>query len=121
MALEPLGFTDVTTYVQSGNVVFGAPEAGNLAERIEAQVLAALGVSVKVVTRTADELGRVVAENPFLREPGIDLSKLHVTFLADVPADAPSARGRPTARPASVRCSGLLTPRGAPVGLPASS
>ena len=36
----------------------------------------------------AGELGRVVDENPFLKQRGVDPTKLHVTFLAAAPAAA---------------------------------
>src|SRR5262249_47428700 len=34
--------------------------------------------------RTAKEMGEIVRANPFLKKPGIDHSKLHVTFLSAV-------------------------------------
>jgi uncharacterized protein (DUF1697 family) len=38
-----------------------------------------------VVVKTAGEIGEVIKNNPLLREKGIDLSKLHVTFLSCPP------------------------------------
>jgi uncharacterized protein (DUF1697 family) len=35
-----------------------------------------------VIVRSASELKRIIAANPFTGEKGIDFSKLHVTFLA---------------------------------------
>jgi len=87
-AFEALGFKQVRTYVQSGNVVFEAKAAapagiaGKIADRLERD----FGFSVPVTVVTAQELGRVLRENPFVKEVGSDLSKLHVTFLADTPA-----------------------------------
>ena len=85
---DEAGCTDVKTYIQSGNVVYGAePE---LAARIPAVVKASIrercGFEVPVVTRTAEDLRGVVAGNPFLRE-GVDEKTLHVAFLADLPAE----------------------------------
>ena len=37
-------------------------------------------------------MGRVIAANPFLKERGIDLARLHVTFLTAEPAKAGSER-----------------------------
>lgn len=82
-----LGAEDVVTYVQSGNVVFAA--AGDLAEAAERRIRSDLGLDVKVLTRTAKELARVEARNPFA---GRDAKSLHVTFLADKP-DRARARG----------------------------
>ena len=82
-AFEALGFSDVKTYVQSGNVVFKAPKqaSAKLTETIADKVLSEFGFSVPVIVRTADEISAVIRNNPFLKEKGIDVSKLHVTFL----------------------------------------
>jgi uncharacterized protein (DUF1697 family) len=84
---EELGFEEVKTYIQSGNVVFKAPTRtpADLAKRIEEKVLRQLGFPVPVAVKTADEIGEVIANNPLLKEKGIDLSKLHVTFLSCAP------------------------------------
>ncbi len=84
---EALGFDDVKTYIQSGNVVFKAPARnnGDLAKRIEERVLRQFGFPVPVVVKTAGEIGEVIANNPLLKEKGIDPTKLHVTFLACAP------------------------------------
>ncbi len=80
---EKLGFRDVKTYIQSGNVIFKAPAAAtaSLAKRIEAEVMRQFGFPVPVVVKTSDEMGEVIKGNPLLKEKGIDLSQLHVTFL----------------------------------------
>jgi len=81
-----LGHKDVSTYIQSGNVVFTAPAAGrgNVARLIEERIAADLGLVVSVILRTSDELAQVIDTNPFLRR-GLDLRSLHVTFLAASP------------------------------------
>jgi uncharacterized protein (DUF1697 family) len=82
-----LGFGNVRTYVQSGNGVFEAKAAApagigvKIAERIERD----FGFSVPVMVVTSEEMARVVKENPFLKEAGIDFSRLHVTFLSEAP------------------------------------
>jgi uncharacterized protein (DUF1697 family) len=78
-----LGFSDARTYVQSGNVLFTAsgPPAG-LAAVIEGRLVRETRLPVCVLVRTPAQLKRIVAGNPFLKEPGIDPRKLHVTFLA---------------------------------------
>jgi uncharacterized protein (DUF1697 family) len=84
---EKLGFEDVKTYIQSGNVVFKAPAQTpeNLAKRIEEKVLRQFGFPVRVVVKTAGEIREVIRDNPLVREKGIDPSKLHVTFLWSAP------------------------------------
>jgi uncharacterized protein (DUF1697 family) len=86
-AFEEFGFEDVKTYIQSGNVIFKAPAQipANLAKRIEEKILRQFGFPVPVVVKTAVELGEVISANPLLKERGIDVSKLHVTFLSCAP------------------------------------
>ena len=97
---ERAGCSDVRTYIQSGNVVFGA--SAKVAAQVGAQVTAAiakqLGLKVPVVVRTASELAAVVADNPFLRE-GEALTRLHVAFLAHAPNEAAFAALDPERSP----------------------
>jgi uncharacterized protein (DUF1697 family) len=78
-----LGFVDVTTYIQTGNVIFRAPAADQA--RIEAAQQAAFGFHIPVVLRARDEFREVIGGNPFAARRGIDSSRLHVTFLAAAP------------------------------------
>jgi uncharacterized protein (DUF1697 family) len=90
---EALGFPGARTYVQSGNVVFKATgAAGPLAKRIADRIQKDFGLEVPVMLRTAQELAKVTRANPFLKEKGIDLTKLHVTFLTDPPTKAGIAK-----------------------------
>jgi uncharacterized protein (DUF1697 family) len=86
-AFVTMGFEDVKTYVQSGNVAFKAPSQAceNLAKRIQENVFGQFGISVSVLVKTPKELNAVMKNNPFLKETGIDTSKLHVTFLSRAP------------------------------------
>jgi uncharacterized protein (DUF1697 family) len=81
--VESLGYLDVRTLLNSGNVVFTAPRAAaGAAARIEKGLAERLGVPARVTVLTAAELAAAVAENPLLeiaREP----SRLLVAVLAD--------------------------------------
>jgi uncharacterized protein (DUF1697 family) len=81
-----VGFEDVATYVQSGNVVFKTSLAeSDVIQAVEEQITRRLRLSVTVLVRTKAQLARVLASNPYAggkREP----AKLHVTFLADRPS-----------------------------------
>jgi uncharacterized protein (DUF1697 family) len=81
-----LGHQDVTTYVQSGNVVFTGRKARptTLARAIEKQIAEDLGVDATALVLTAEELADVADANPFLGA-GADPTTLHVTFLSDEP------------------------------------
>ncbi len=88
-----LGYENVATYIQSGNVVFSAatPEAETRA-RLEGAIAGTLGLDVAVLVRTVEEMRAIAGSNPFLAA-GDDPASLHVTFLAESPhvssVDAP--------------------------------
>ena len=79
--VESLGYTDVATYVQSGNVVFTADavDAAALAAAIEKDV----GVAAAVVVLSRAELERVVGGNPWPEET--DGTRVHVIFTSGEP------------------------------------
>ncbi|MGA9507362.1 MAG: DUF1697 domain-containing protein [Candidatus Sulfotelmatobacter sp.] len=89
-SLAALGFDRVKTYIQSGNVVFKAAKLSDkaLSKKIEATILSTFGHSVSVIIRTAEEIKQVIANNPFLKQPDIDQTKLHVMFLRESPAQS---------------------------------
>ena len=62
-----LGHRDVTTYIQSGNVVFGARSgtAARVRAALEARIAADFGFEVTVLLRTAAELTATIKKNPF--------------------------------------------------------
>ena len=91
--VEGLDCTDVSTYVQSGNVVFRSGRAaGSLAKEIERAIKRAFGLDVPVVIRSRKQLEKLVAGNPFGGPKGKE-NTLYVTFLAGKP-DAEA--GQPT-------------------------
>jgi uncharacterized protein (DUF1697 family) len=85
---ETLNLRNVITYVQSGNVVFDASEkdASKLSSLIESNILKSFGFSVPVVIRTANDLHKIINNNPFLAGRNEDPTKLHVTFLSSSPS-----------------------------------
>ena len=89
-SLKALGFEQVKTYIQSGNIVFKTGKSSTLAlsKKIEERILSDFGHSVSVISRTVDEMEKTIESNPFLKERGIDPEKLHVVFLSEVPAPA---------------------------------
>ena len=63
---EAAGFTNVRTYIASGNVVFGS-RAGeqSVKEKLEGALEKYAGKPVRVHIRTANEMAEVLAANPF--------------------------------------------------------
>jgi len=85
---EKLKYEDVRTYIQSGNVIFKTTEDLThleLASQIERAIKGKFKLQIPVVLRTLKEMKKVVSRNPFLREKGIELDKLHVSFLSENP------------------------------------
>jgi uncharacterized protein (DUF1697 family) len=84
--LGELGYGDVRTHLQSGNAVLSAP--GSPPERtgreIEGRIARDLGLEVRVVVRTSDELAEAIEGNP-LGELATDPARMHVTFLSAAP------------------------------------
>ncbi len=106
---ESLGFANIATYVQSGNVVFAAKktDAGKLAKTIAAAIAERVGFPVDVVNRTVAELTAVVANNPFKKEAAKDPTKVVVVFLPAAPTKAErDALARPVAGPERLRLAG---------------
>jgi uncharacterized protein (DUF1697 family) len=85
--VEHLGYCDVKTLLNSGNVVFTIPgnARGDAASKIEKALASKLGVTARVTVITASELAVAIEENPLLRQAH-DPSRLLVTVLND-PAD----------------------------------
>lgn len=77
-----IGMKNARTCVQSGNVVFEADgSASKWAQALERKLGGETRLPVTVLVKTAAEMSSVLATNPFLKEKGIDATRLHVTFL----------------------------------------
>jgi len=86
-ALEELGFCNVRSYVQSGNIVFATRQASpnRLSKAIEQRILRDFDLSIRVLVKTLKEIEEIVKRNPFVKDKAIDQSKLHITFLSEGP------------------------------------
>lgn len=82
--MEDLGFADVRTYIQSGNVVFSSARKPSAAA-IEDALEKSFGFDIAVMLRTAAEMAKVVDANPY-----DDPSKVHVAFLAKPLGEVPA-------------------------------
>lgn len=85
---EDRGFSDVRSYIQSGNIIFKSkterPDA--LQQRIHLAIAEDFDLDIPVLVLGATDLKRVRDENPFSAREGIDPAKLHVTFLESEPS-----------------------------------
>ena len=92
---EKIGFTNVKTYIQSGNVAFDIDDKNKklkgqsdkeLAEKIVQAISKQYDFDVPVIVMPSEEMQSTIETNPFLiRNKEIDPKKLYVTFLADEP------------------------------------
>ncbi|GAA5222477.1 DUF1697 domain-containing protein [Membranihabitans marinus] len=83
-----LGYTDIQTYIQSGNVIFGVSQdksesqlAGEIAEGITKKY----GYDVPVIVRSATSFIKDADANPFIKDPNYDIGRLHWTILNEIP------------------------------------
>jgi len=84
-ALSEVGFADVATYLQSGNVVLTSDaDSDRLAARCERLIADTFELDIAVIARTRDELAEVVARNP-LGEFAVNPRRYQVSFLAEEP------------------------------------
>ncbi len=84
-SFEALGFRNVKSYIQSGNLFFQTEKTDRT--HLEAKIIETIkvdfGYSVSVQVLTIPELEKVIAENPYMGED----KHIHVTFLASAPID----------------------------------
>lgn len=86
--LESLDHTNVSTFIQSGNILFTT--AKPITEKsLESAITKQFGINPSVMLRTPQELRKIVKSNPF---GGVDPAKLHVGFMAKKPAAAAVAK-----------------------------
>ena len=84
---KSLGFKDVVTYIQSGNVVFTSenPNVTQIQKDIEDGFAQKFGFQVKVMVRTADEFNMIIENNPFQNQPISESKWVVAIFLASDP------------------------------------
>ena len=82
-----LGHTGVSTYIQSGNVLFDTADTdtAGVAAALEAAIAERFGIWASVVVLTRDDLAKILAANPYPDEPNPKL--VHVVFLSAAPPE----------------------------------
>lgn len=89
LLFEKMRYTNVTTYKQSGNVIFNTTD--NLSDiEISMEVQKAIsdkyGFDVPVIIRSIKDLEQTIARNPFLKSCESDINQLYLTFLNETPS-----------------------------------
>ena len=83
---KSLKFTNINTYIQSGNVTFKADAKlsdNEISAKISKAILKKYAFEVPVLVRTIAEMEKVITENPFKKESD---ERLYVTFLDQIPS-----------------------------------
>jgi uncharacterized protein (DUF1697 family) len=83
---ESLEFKLVSTYIQSGNVIFQHRDTNTtkISEKIETKIKQYFKFDVSVLVLTTNEFYTVIENNPFKDK---ETNKLHVTFLSHISTD----------------------------------
>lgn len=84
--LEAMNFSNVQTYIQSGNIIFEHESCANseLEKRIKTEIKNTFTHDVPVLALTVEELQHIFNNNPFLNGRNEDITKLHVTILSKI-------------------------------------
>jgi len=83
--LGGLGYKDVKSYIQSGNIIFQSDKKQTeiqIADIISTGILEEFGFEVPVLVKTAEDFKEAEKANPFSTEP---IETLHLTFLSEIP------------------------------------
>jgi uncharacterized protein (DUF1697 family) len=87
---QELCFRSVTTYIQSGNVVFEAQEmeTNKLSKLIKQKLFEKYTFEVPVFVKTVSDMESIISDNLFLQAVDTDKDALYVTFLQNTPLPA---------------------------------
>jgi uncharacterized protein (DUF1697 family) len=82
--LENMGFQNVETYIQSGNVFFESEEenAAGIGFKIKQEISKVFGYDVPVIMVSKTDLELCFKNNPYLKEKECDIKKLYVAFIS---------------------------------------
>jgi uncharacterized protein (DUF1697 family) len=84
IALADAGLADIRTYIQSGNVIAKSDlEPIGISQVAHDTIKQKIGADITVITRTPEQLKRVLASTPF---PNADLSRLYYSLMSSPPA-----------------------------------
>ncbi|MCF8239123.1 MAG: DUF1697 domain-containing protein [Saprospiraceae bacterium] len=89
--LEKAGLKEVRNYIQSGNIAFQSDKQPLpvLVDTIQAAIKKEYGFDVPTQILTAEKLQKVIDGNPYLSRPNVDLAKIYIVFLDQIPAVVP--------------------------------
>lgn len=82
--LENIGFQNIETYIQSGNVFLETTEENpsGIGFTIKQEIYKQLGFDVPVIVISKSDLEKCLTNNPFFKDKNIDTKKLYVAFIS---------------------------------------
>jgi uncharacterized protein (DUF1697 family) len=82
-----MGFTEVRTLLNSGNVLFASDETevSDLRIKIEEKLVNVFGWKIGIIIRSQKEIQDIVSKNPFQNSNLTQETRLYVTFVSDTP------------------------------------
>jgi uncharacterized protein (DUF1697 family) len=82
--LETIGFTNVVTYIQSGNVFVETEEESGFGVgfKIKQEIFKTFGHDVPTIVIGKQDLELCFKNNPFLKAKDVDTKKLYVAFIS---------------------------------------
>jgi len=82
--LENMGFQNIETYIQSGNIFFDSEEenAASVGFKIKQEISKVFGYDVPVIMISKTDLELCFKNNPYLKEKECDIKKLYVAFIS---------------------------------------
>lgn len=88
LLMEELGFTNVVTYIQTGNLAFDSSEISDpikIAEAIEQAIFDKYTYEVPCIVRPSKTIEKTIENNPYVKQGVIDQARLCVSFMKQTP------------------------------------
>jgi uncharacterized protein (DUF1697 family) len=85
--LTQLGFDDVRSLLQSGNLIFGSRvrTASELERFLEGESVKRFGIEIDFFVRSPEEWKSIIRQNPFRKEAELDPARLVLLLLKSAP------------------------------------
>jgi len=85
--LESISFSDVQTYIQSGNVVFKSEEKDihHLEEKIKKGIADTFGFDVPVLVKKRSEIEKILQESPYKKQEDLEAKRIYYVLLKNKP------------------------------------
>ena len=82
-----LGYSEIQSYIQSGNIIFRSAlsDTRYLEKSIQEKFLDTFGWNAPVLVLTSEELKNAIENNPFIKDKMKNPAFMHLTFLSGIP------------------------------------